>query len=228
VRVHVVGRARSRRNAILRKPEATFAASAGTADQFPRDGLPEVAFLGRSNVGKSSLLNALLGVHNLAHVSSSPGRTRTVNFFRVGNELYLSDLPGYGYAEVPRAVREGWERLVTSYLVDREPLCLAVFLVDVRHEPMEGDLVLHRFLQQQGLPYVVAATKADKLGRGALNQRMKALRQSVGAGAEAVLPVSGVTRAGVPELWRVIRDAAARKREELQGRRQGRPAARVM
>jgi GTP-binding protein len=212
----------------MRKPEATFTASAGSAEQFPRDGLPEVAFLGRSNVGKSSLLNALAGVHNLARVSSSPGRTRTVNFFRVGNELYLADLPGYGYAEVPKAMREGWERLVTSYLVDREPLCLAVFLVDVRHEPMEGDLVLHRFLQQQGLPYVVAATKADKLGRGALNLRIRALRQSVGAGAVAVLAVSGVTKAGVPELWRAIRDAAAGKTEELRGRHPGPSAARVV
>ena len=211
----------------MRKPEATFTASAGSAEQFPRDGLPEVAFLGRSNVGKSSLLNALAGVHNLARVSSSPGRTRTVNFFRVGNELYLADLPGYGYAEVPKAMREGWERLVTSYLVDREPLCLAVFLVDVRHEPMEGDLVLHRFLQQQGLPYVVAATKADKLGRGALNQRLRTLREDVGAEAEAVLGVSAQTRAGVPELWRALQEAAARKREQMPDPRRGRAAERV-
>jgi GTP-binding protein len=212
----------------MRKPEATFTISAAGAEQFPRDGLPEVAFLGRSNVGKSSLLNALAGVHNLARVSSSPGRTRTINFFRVGNELYLADLPGYGYAEVPKSMREGWERLVTSYLVDRAPLALAVFLVDVRHPPMEGDVVLHRFLQQQGLPYVVAATKSDKLGRGALNQNMRALQQSVALGAEAVLPVSGVTRAGVPELWRAIREAAGRKREELQDGRTGRPAAPVV
>ena len=217
--VHVLGRSRSLRNTILRKPEITFAASAGSAAQFPRDGLPEVAFLGRSNVGKSSLLNALAGTRNLAHVSSTPGRTRTVNFFRVGNELYLSDLPGYGYAEVSRETREGFERLVTSYLIGRAPLALCVFLVDARHDPMEGDRMLHAFLREQGLPYVVAATKSDKLGRGALGQRVRMLAKGVAADAAGLLAVSAETKLGVPELWRVIRDAAAARREELKHRR---------
>jgi GTP-binding protein len=199
----------------MRKAEVIFTASAGTAAQFPRDGLPEVAFLGRSNVGKSSLLNALAGTRNLAHVSSTPGRTRTVNFFRVGHELYLADLPDYGYAEVARDVRAGWEKLVTSYLVGRAPLALCVFLVDARHDPMEGDRMLQAFLLEQGLPYVVAATKADKLGRGALTQRLRMLEKSVAADAEAVVAVSAQTKAGVPELWRHVRQAAQRKREEI-------------
>lgn len=238
----------------MRKLEVTFAGSAGSAAQFPRDGLPEVAFLGRSNVGKSSLLNALAGVKNLARVSSTPGRTRTINFFRVRglgaeprsgvspqgpragihsrreppkDELYLADLPGYGYAAVSHGMREGWERLVTSYLLDRPPLALCVFLVDARHEPMAGDRVLHAFLTRQGLACAVAATKADKLGRGALAQRLRALERELGPGAEAVVGVSAVTGAGVPELWRVVRAAADRKREDLQDRRRGRPAARV-
>lgn len=199
----------------MRKPEVTFTASAGSAAQFPRDGLPEVAFLGRSNVGKSSLLNALAGTRNLAHVSSTPGRTRTVNFFRVGNELYLADLPGYGYAEVSRETRQGWERLVTSYLLGRPQLALCVFLVDARHDPMEGDRMLQAFLLGEQLPYVVAATKSDKLGRGALAARMRMLEKSVAAEAEAVIAVSAQTKAGVPELWRHVRAAAERKREEI-------------
>jgi GTP-binding protein len=199
----------------MRKPEVTFAVSAGAAAQFPRDGLPEVAFLGRSNVGKSSLLNALAGARNLAHVSSTPGRTRTVNFFRVGHELYLADLPGYGYAQVPRDQRAGWERLVTSYLIGRATLALCVFLVDARHDPTEGDRTLHAFLREQGLPYVVAATKSDKLGRGALAQRVRMLEHDVAAEAEALVAVSAETKQGVPELWRAVREASQRKREEI-------------
>jgi GTP-binding protein len=129
--------------------------------------------------------------------------------------MYLADLPGYGYAEVSRDVRAGWEKLVTSYLVGRAPLALCVFLVDARHDPMEGDRMLQAFLLEQGLPYVVAATKADKLGRGALAQRVGSLRTTVAAQAEAVLAVSAQTRAGVPELWRHVREAAQRKREEI-------------
>jgi GTP-binding protein len=208
----------------MHKLEVTFAVSAGSAAQFPRDGLPEVAFLGRSNVGKSSLLNALAGTRNLAHVSSTPGRTRTVNFFRVGHELYLADLPGYGYAQVSRGVREGFERLVTSYLVDRAPLALCVFLVDARHDPMEGDDLLHRFLLEQRLPYVVAATKSDKLGRGALAQRLRALEQGIAAEAEGLVAVSAQTKAGVPELWHAVRGAAQKRRGEIKERRAGRPA----
>ena len=205
------------------KPLVTFSGSAAAPPQFPRDGLPEIAFIGRSNVGKSSLLNALAGTHNLARVSATPGRTRTVNFFRVGQELYFSDLPGYGYAKVSRDVREGFEQLVTSYLVDRAPLALCVFLIDVRHDPMEGDQMLHAFLLEQDLPYVVAATKSDKLGRGALVQRLRALEKGVAKEAAGLLAVSAETKAGMPELWRAVVEAAARKREELKD---GRPAAR--
>jgi GTP-binding protein len=209
----------------MRKTDVTFTASAGTAAQFPRDGLPEVAFLGRSNVGKSSLLNALAGTRQLAHVSSTPGRTRTVNFFRVANELYLADLPGYGYADAPRKVREGFEHLVTSYLIGREQLALCVFLVDARHDPMEGDRMLHAFLREQRLPYLVAATKADKLGRGALGQRLRMLERDVAAEAEGLVAVSAETKLGIPELWRAIRDAAGRRGQELKERRAGAPPA---
>lgn len=203
----------------MRKPRVEFTISAASAAQFPRDGLPEVAFLGRSNVGKSSLLNALAGVHNLARVSSAPGRTRLVNFFRVDQELYLADLPGYGYAAVSHDTRAGWEALVNSYLVGRAPLALCVFLVDVRHDPMPGDRVLHDFLCEQELPYVVAATKADKLGRGALAQRIQAVHKDLGARAEAVLAVSAETKLGVPELWRVIREVAAGGRADGDGQK---------
>jgi GTP-binding protein len=197
----------------LSQKTVSFYGSAASPDGFPRDGSPEVAFLGRSNVGKSSLLNALAGIAGLARVSSTPGRTRLVNFFRLAGggwpDLYLVDLPGYGYAEAPRAEREGWERLATSYLLGRDPLALCVFLVDARHEPTENDTTLKTWLDHHRLPYVIAATKADKLGRGDLKKRCASLEQDLGQNAQAVLPVSARTGSGIPELQKTIRAAAA-------------------
>jgi GTP-binding protein len=187
------------------KTTIRFAGSAASPAQFPQDGLPEVAFLGRSNVGKSRLLNALCGVRNLARVSATPGRTRLVNFFRVGEELYLADLPGYGYARVAEAERRGWERLVASYLLERPSLALCVFLVDARHEPSQGDETLRAFLDHHGLQYVVAATKADKLGRGEIGRRTRSLAEGIGRRARAVIACSAVTGAGSAQLWREIR-----------------------
>jgi GTP-binding protein len=196
----------------LSQKTVSFYGSAASPDGFPRDGTPEVAFLGRSNVGKSSLLNALAGV-TLARVSKTPGRTRLANFFRLAGggwpDLYLVDLPGYGYAKAPRAEREGWERLATSYLLGRDPLALCVFLADVRHDPAEGDLILKTWLDHHELPYVIAATKADKLGRGELRTRCRSLEKDLGRNAQAVLPVSARTGSGIPELQKTIRAAAA-------------------
>jgi GTP-binding protein len=194
----------------LRHPTVTFFGSASSPAQFPRDGLPEVAFLGRSNVGKSSLLNALAGTKGLARVSSKPGHTRLVNFFRVagrGADLYLVDLPGYGYARLPEAQRRGFERLVTSYLLERPPLALCLFLVDARHEPMPGDEVLEGFLSQHRLPFAMAVMKTDKLTRGDVVRSRRALEHGFARRARAVIPVSAVSRDGIAELWTLIRSA---------------------
>jgi GTP-binding protein len=191
----------------LKKPSVRFVGSAASPEQFPIDGLPEVALLGRSNVGKSRLLNALCGSEGLARVSAQPGRTQLVNFFRMDDSLYLVDLPGYGYARVPERVRRSFESLVTSYL-QREIVALAVFLVDVRHEPTEGDEMLRRFLDAERLPYVVAATKADKVGRGELARRLQDLANGVGRAALGVIPTSAQDGTGVAELLRAIRQAA--------------------
>lgn len=197
----------------MKKKTISFAGSAASPAQFPADGLPEVAFLGRSNVGKSSLLNALAGVRGLARVSGTPGRTRLVNFFRVDDRLYLADLPGYGYAKVAESERRSWEQLVTAYLVERAPLALCVFLVDVRHEPSQGDLMLREFLDHHGLAHVLVATKSDKLGRGEQEKRRRALADGVGNGARAVILASAETKLGIDELWREIRQAAAEHRQ---------------
>lgn len=190
------------------RPTITFAGSAASPEQFPGDGLPEVAFLGRSNVGKSSLLNALAGIRNLARVSSTPGRTRLVNFFRVGDDFYLADLPGYGYARVSEAERRSWEGLVTSYITDRTPLALAVLLVDLRHEPTAGDETMRAWLDHEGLPYVVVGTKADKLSKSEVARRKRALETGFGRQAEGVFAVSALSRADVSGLWKTVRAAA--------------------
>jgi GTP-binding protein len=196
----------------------SFSGSASSPAQFPRDGLPEVAFLGRSNVGKSSLLNALIGVRGLARVSGDPGRTRLVNFFRVSGaerpggagrgELYLVDLPGYGYAKAPRHVREGFERLATSYLAGRQPLRLCVLIVDARHEPSEGDETLTAWLEHHRLSYVVAANKTDKLARGEVVRRTQGLVRGLARTARAVVAVSAERGTGIEDLWNVVRGAA--------------------
>jgi GTP-binding protein len=188
----------------------TFFGSAAAPAQFPRDGLPEVAFLGRSNVGKSSLLNALARTKGLAKVSSTPGRTRLVNFFRVagpGSDLYMVDLPGYGYAKASAAERKGFEGLVLSYLLDRDPLRLCVFLVDARHEPMPGDEMLEGLLAEHHLPFAVAVMKTDKLTRGEVVRTKRSLEQGLARRARAVVPVSAVTRDGIDDLWSLIRAA---------------------
>jgi GTP-binding protein len=202
----------------LKHQSVTFSGSAASPDRFPRDGLPEVAFLGRSNVGKSSLLNRLAGVKGLARVSSDPGRTRVVNFFRVQGaekpggagrgDLYLVDLPGYGYAKASREVRESFEKIAVSYLTGREPLRLCVFIVDARHDTTDRDGILRDFLAGQGLPWVVAANKADALDRGEASRLVAALGRGVGRGSQGVLPVSAERGTGVPDLWNAIRGAA--------------------
>lgn len=197
--------------------ESSFAGSAAGPAQFPTDRLPEVAFLGRSNVGKSSLLNALAGTRKLARVSSTPGRTRLVNFFRVRSaersarkhgELYLVDLPGYGYAKASRDVRESFEAIALSYLAGREPLRLCVFIVDARHEPSERDDRLRTLLDHNELAWVLAANKVDALSKNEARSRIAALESGLGQTAAGVVPVSAEHDIGIGELWNLIRERA--------------------
>jgi GTP-binding protein len=179
--------------------------TAGEPRDFPREELPEVAAVGRSNVGKSSLLNSLFGVKGMAFVSKTPGRTQVVNFYRVGSEMVLVDLPGYGFAKVPDAVRRKWDSLVTTYLFQRKALALVLLLVDARREPMTNDLEVRDLLERAGLPYVVVATKSDKLSRGRLGSEMKKLERVYGAsGNIPVIPFSAATNEGRKELWKTI------------------------
>lgn len=193
-----------------------FVIGATSTSLFPSDGLPEIAFVGRSNVGKSSLLNTLLlrgkkrakdsvpvVKKDLARTSSTPGRTQTINFFRVDEKMYFVDLPGYGYAKAPKQVMDDWKRLAEDYLTDRAPLKLVVLIVDIRHGPTVLDRAMKEWLQENQQRFLVVASKADKLSKA---QRLKAVR----AIAEDFIPpvaFSSVTGEGVAALWDGIREA---------------------
>ena len=192
---------------------AEFVLSAFAESQWPRGGLPEVAFLGRSNVGKSSLINSLLNVRGLARTSNTPGRTQALNFFLINRRFHFVDLPGYGYARVPRDVRESWGQLVTGYLAKREPLVLSIQIVDSRHEPTSLDLQLREWLLAEGKPFLTVATKSDKLSQNELSRNLARARQVLRAAGDGsgdeVVAYSAVTRRGRENVWRAIEEALA-------------------
>jgi len=185
--------------------KAEFLRSAGRPDQFPRTPFPEIAFAGRSNVGKSSMINRLLARRQLAHAGSTPGRTQTINFYRVNDRFLLVDLPGYGYARVSRSLKDAWWELVERYLTTRTQLRGVVHIVDARHPPTAQDLDLERFLRAAEVPVLVALTKADKVARGARAAARAAAVAALGLPTpEAALFFSAETGEGGPEMWRQI------------------------
>jgi GTP-binding protein len=198
---------------------AELIASAPRVDRLPESGLPEIAFLGRSNVGKSSLLNALARRRKLARTSSTPGKTRELVLFRIVTdvgELGFVDLPGYGFAKVSRGERESWRRLVESFLADRAALKLAILLQDLRRDFSEDERLLLAWLAQQGVPGRVVLTKVDKLKPMRRRERIRALSQEIGEGFGRPIPTSAESGDGLPEVWRVLLDHAfERKRPSV-------------
>lgn len=182
---------------------------------FPKAGAPEVAFLGRSNTGKSSLLNRLVQRKRLAHTSGAPGKTRLVQWYRVerpGSELLLVDLPGYGYAKVSKRERGRWKALVESYLEGRESLRAAVLLQDLRRDFSEDETLLLDWLAERGIPAIVALTKVDKLKPMRRAQRVRELTARVGLPADRVIPTSAEQGLGIAELWGAV-DALLSERD---------------
>lgn len=185
--------------------KAELAAVAVKKNQYPQDTLPEVAFAGRSNVGKSSLLNTLTNRRNLARVSGSPGKTRTINFFQINDAFRIVDLPGYGYAKLSKSATEHWGDMIEGYLSSRENLRCVILLVDIRHQPSAQDVQMYQWLQHYGLSGVAVATKADKISRNQLRTQMNMIRRTLSMGEEdVVLPVSSLKKSGYEDLWSVI------------------------
>lgn len=189
--------------------DAEFLTAAVNAKGYPEEGPPEIAFAGRSNVGKSSLINCLLRRKKLVKVSQRPGRTQQINFFDInGGELRFTDLPGYGFAKVPLSVKKGWKAMIESYLEHRPTLRAVVVILDIRREPNQEDQMLMGWLLSIGIPTIVAVTKADKLSNNKQAQRLKVLRPILQQYDAAPTPCSAQTGQGRDILWQRILDAA--------------------
>lgn len=182
---------------------AEFVVGAAWTRQFPQDDLPEIAFVGRSNVGKSSLINKLLGRKQLARVSNKPGKTRQINFYLINENIRFADLPGYGYAKVSQSEREEWRKLVESFLRSRPCLRGVIQIVDSRHPDQQSDVMLSRFLFSLGVRSWIVANKIDKLKRNERVESQKIIKESHGKDA---LPVSAETGEGVENLWKLLED----------------------
>ena len=179
--------------------------SAINKNQYPDEGLPEIALVGRSNVGKSSATNALLNRRNFARTSQTPGKTRTINFYKINNEFYFVDLPGYGYAKVSKSEKDKWGVIMERYLQDRQELCAIFLLVDIRHEPTNDDVMMYEWIKHFGYDCVVIATKADKISRGQYQKHISIIRKKLNlAKDEKVIPLSSSKKTGVEDVWNEI------------------------
>jgi len=187
----------------LRVTEAEFITGAVSPAGYPPDDLPEVAFAGRSNVGKSTLINALLNRHKLCRTSSTPGKTQEINFYRINGRFNLVDLPGYGYARVPLAEKRKWGERIETYLSVRPSLKLVVILVDIRHEPSVLDRQMVEWTRHLGRDYRIVATKADKLSRSKAFQQVALFRRELGGDP---VGVSAHKKDGLDVLWKVLRE----------------------
>ena len=187
----------------MKVKSANFVKSATSPEHYPRDGRPEIAFMGRSNVGKSSLINSLLGTRGLARTSSTPGRTQLINFFLINDAFYFVDLPGYGYARVPTDIKKQWGPMIEKYLATRPNLVLSILITDSRHEPTKLDLLMREWLEARGIPFIVIATKADKLTNNRLRANLRRASAVLGKSSE-IIEYSAVTRSGADRIWKVI------------------------
>jgi GTP-binding protein len=195
--------------------QGKYLASAVKPEQYPEVRRKEIVFIGRSNVGKSSLINSLTRVNQLARVSSQPGKTQTINFYEIGakidddperKDFYLVDLPGYGYAKTGAQRRKIWSKFINEYLLGSEDLQFVCQLIDSRHEPMASDVEMFRWLVEHNLPVLVIATKVDKLSKNAVAKNISQIKRSLGVPELDVLPYSSVKNVGREELLNVIAD----------------------
>ena len=193
-----------------------FETSSGRFDQLPKSDLVEIAFAGRSNVGKSSLINALCRQSKLARVSASPGKTRQVNFFEINEAFYLVDLPGYGYAKVAKGEKERWAKLIDGYFRSGRNIGLVFQLVDIRHKPSQDDLQMIDFLIENEFPFVLILTKKDKLTKTQLAERLEALQTEIPCADQiTMIPFSSEKGDGVEEVKAIIEEIAAEYAEDL-------------
>ncbi|MBQ9032738.1 MAG: YihA family ribosome biogenesis GTP-binding protein [Parasporobacterium sp.] len=188
----------------------------GPTSKLPATALPEIAFAGKSNVGKSSLINALICRKSLARTSSQPGKTQTINFYNVNEQMYYVDLPGYGFAKAPIEVQAQWGKLIEKYLRTSRQLRAVFLLVDIRHEPKANDRQMFRWITDSGFTPIIIATKSDKISKGAIGKNLKIIREGLNASGDVTLiPFSSETKSGREEIWTLIEQLTG---EEFTGR----------
>lgn len=176
-------------------------------ENYPSNNLPEFAFAGRSNVGKSSFINAMLGRKNLARTSSTPGKTRTINFYRANEDLRLVDLPGYGYAKVSKKEKDSWEKIISEYLENRENLLETILIVDIRHEPTSLDVQMYNYINNLGFSGIVIATKKDKISKGLVKKNIDIIAKKLDVPAkENIIAFSSVDKSEISEMWYILED----------------------
>ncbi len=187
--------------------KAELIITAGNKEQFPQSQVKEVAFAGKYNVGKSSLINGLLNRKALARTSSQPGKTQTINFYNVQDTINFVDLPGYGYAKVSKTQRESWGKLIEGYLSDRNTLEQVVLLVDIRHAPSENDKIMYDWIAHYHKNVIVVATKADKIKRSQLNKHLSIIRKDLNLQpADKIIAFSATTKQGKDEIWNLLHE----------------------
>ncbi|WP_047985008.1 ribosome biogenesis GTP-binding protein YihA/YsxC [Ornithinibacillus californiensis] len=190
----------------MKVTNAEIVISAVSKKQYPNDQLPEIALAGRSNVGKSSFINKLINRKSLARTSSKPGKTQTLNFYRINEAFYFVDVPGYGYAKVSKTEREKWGKMMEEYFQSRETLKVVLLITDIRHEPTKDDVQMYDFLKHFGLPVVVVATKMDKIPKGKRAQHLKRTINTLQVEkGDLVLPFSSETGEGKDEAWGILK-----------------------
>jgi len=184
---------------------AEFLTGAVSYKQYPDSACPELAFVGRSNVGKSSLINSLLNRKKLVKTSQTPGKTQEINFFKINNDFIFADLPGYGFAKVPQPVQKRWKKMIEDYLLKRETLLAVIFIIDLRHSPSQLDLSLQQWLEAHGVKYLLVGTKVDKLSQSEIKKQKDKLNVAYFDGSEGELLVySSKSKRGRKELWSEI------------------------
>ena len=179
----------------------------GISSDFPENDRPEIAFAGKSNVGKSSLINSLMNRKSLARTSSSPGKTQTINYYNINDALYFVDLPGYGYAKTAVVIKEKWGKMVERYLMSSKQLKLIFLLIDIRHEPSQNDINMYEWIVYHGFMPIIVATKLDKINRSQIAKNVKIIKQGIGVDEKTkIFPFSSLTKQGKDEIWDYIID----------------------
>ena len=187
----------------------------GITSKIPESRLPEVAFAGKSNVGKSSLINALMNRKSLARTSSQPGKTQTINFYNVNDAVYFVDLPGYGYAKVSLEIKAKWGKMIENYLRKSKQLRMVFLLIDIRHEPSENDRTMYDWILKMGFTPVIVATKLDKINRSQIQKQVKIVREGLKAKRETVIiPFSAETKQGREEIYALLDQMLENGKEE--------------